>query len=274
MRAHAEHEEEVRVGVERRLQHAQALAAVGQVTASIGHEIGSPLGVILARAQRTLELSHCPGDIKEELDTIARQSERISRVVARLLDVARPSTRRTDAGSDVALVAEEVVGFIAPECRRRRVTARVERHEGALCAALDADQLFQVVFNLCMNALEAQPGGGALTVRTLPLSNGARAGATAKVVIEVEDAGPGVPSDARGRMFDAFFTTKADHGGSGLGLAIVSGIVREAGGTVELVAPKSAGACVRITLPCVEPAAARATATKQERNMTSSRVGP
>jgi signal transduction histidine kinase len=263
-RAHAEHEEEVRVGVERRLQHAQALAAVGQVAASIGHEIGSPLGVILARAQRTLELAHCPSDIKEELDTIARQSERISRVVARLLDVARPSMRKTEDGSDLALVAEEVLGFIAPECRRRRVTARIERHGGILRAALDADQLFQVVFNLCMNALEAQPDGGALTVRTFPLANGARAGGAGKVVIEVEDAGCGVPSEAADRIFDAFFTTKADCGGSGLGLAIVSGIVREAGGSVELVSGRKVGACLRITLPSVRPRAPRAAAVMRE----------
>jgi signal transduction histidine kinase len=115
--------------------------------------------------------------------------------------------------------------------------------------ALDADHLFQVAFNLCLNAVEAQKDGGEITVRILPSANGARADGVRKILLEIEDRGTGVPPEAAARVFDPFFTTKSESGGSGLGLAIVSGIVREAGGTVELASNSEKGSCFRVALP-------------------------
>lgn len=246
-------EEAARLAVERKLQHAQALAAVGQVAASIGHEIGSPLNVILGRARRLADQPGCPDVIRGELETIATQSERISRVVARLLTAARPA-QAPGKTSDVAQVAQEALAFLAPECRHRQIRARLDAGAGAKATvAIDADRLFQVIFNLCLNAIQAQRDGGELIVRVLP-------GAGRKVAFEVEDRGPGVPPEIAGRIFDAFFTSKGDGGGTGLGLAIVSGIVREVGGAVELLAAEPRGACFRVSLPAAVPAAARALA--------------
>lgn len=240
-RARVEHEEATRVAVERKLQHAQALAAVGQVAASIGHEIGSPLNVILGRARRLADQPGCPPSMRGELDTIAVQSERISRVVARLLVTARPP-QSVGSGSDVFQVVREALSFLGPECRQSGVRTRVEHDGQPARVALDADRLFQVVFNLCLNALQAQRDGGEITVRLL--SHGAP-----KVAFEVEDRGPGVPAEFAEHVFDAFFTSKGDRGGSGLGLAIVGGIVQEAGGTVELVPTDHGGARFRVGLP-------------------------
>jgi signal transduction histidine kinase len=238
-------EEAGRVAAERKLQHARALAAVGQVAASIGHEIGSPLGVILGRA-RLLAQSECPDPMKRDLTTIAEQSERISRVVARLLSVAR-APRVSGQTASVVRVVADVLQFLGPECRQRRVEARVDCDEPSLLVALDADQLFQVLFNLCWNAIEAQPGGGDLLIRVRANTKGA--GAMARVTIDVVDRGPGVPPDLASRIFDPFFTTKSDRAGTGLGLDIVSGIAREAGGSVELAPTEAPGACFRVTLP-------------------------
>lgn len=243
-------EEGARVAVERKLQHAQALAAVGQVAASIGHEIGSPLNVILGRARRLADQPGCPELIRGELETIAAQSERISRVVARLLTAARPA-QPPGKTSDVAQVAQEALAFLAPECRHRGIRARLDLAGAKAQAAIDADRLFQVIFNLCMNAIQAQRDGGDLIVRVLP-------GAGRKVAFEVEDRGPGVPPDIADRIFDAFFTSKGNGGGTGLGLAIVSGIVREVGGTVDLVAAEPRGACFRVSLPAGTPGVGRA----------------
>jgi signal transduction histidine kinase len=234
-------EEAARVVVERKLQHAQALAAVGQVAASIGHEIGSPLNVILGRARRLADQPSCPEPFRSELETIAVQSERISRVVARLLSVARPH-QSIGKGSDVVQVVRETLLFLGPECRHRRVKTRFEHDPASAHVALDADRLFQVVFNLCLNAMQAQRDGGELTVRLLPL-------AARKVTFEIEDRGPGVPAEFADHIFDAFFTSKDDRDGSGLGLAIVSGIVREAGGSVELAPTDHGGARFRVNLP-------------------------
>ena len=244
--ARAEREEAARAGVERRLQHAQALAAVGQVAASMAHEIGSPLNVILGRARRASDQPGCPDALKAELDTIAQQSERISRVVARLLAAARPP-RGAGRGSDLASVVKEALAFIAPECRQRGVQTRLEECDSGCRVALDGDRLFQVAFNLCLNALQAQPEGGEIRVRLL--RNGAPAHGAGQAAFEIEDRGPGVPHDDADHIFDPFFTSKGDRGGSGLGLAIVSGIVREAGGAVELLPTPHGGARFRVTLP-------------------------
>jgi signal transduction histidine kinase len=253
-RARVEQEEAARIGeeaarvvVERKLQHAQALAAVGQVAASIGHEIGSPLNVILGRARRIADQPSCPEPIRSELETIAVQSERISRVVVRLLSVARPA-QSLGNGSDVVQVVRETLLFLGPECRHRRVHTRFDHDLASAHVALDADRLFQVVFNLCLNAIQAQHDGGEITVRLLPI-------ATRKVTFDIEDRGPGVPIEFTDHIFDAFFTSKGDRGGSGLGLAIVSGIVREAGGRVELVPTDHGGARFRVTLPAAVSAA-------------------
>ncbi|WP_434047702.1 MULTISPECIES: ATP-binding protein [Sorangium] len=243
-RARLEQEQAARAAVERKLQQAHALSAVGQVVASIGHEIGSPLNVILARARRLADQPGWSDAARGELETIATQSERISRVVARLLSVARPP-RLLGRGGDVAQVAREVLAFLGPECRQRGITTRIE-HDGApLHVVLDADHLFQVVFNLCLNAAQAQPRGGEIAVRLRKLD-------ARKAAIEIEDRGPGVPPGVAEHIFEAFFTSRGDRGGTGLGLAIVEGMVREAGGSVELVSASHrdhGGACFRVTLP-------------------------
>ncbi len=247
-RGQADRERLARATVERRLQHAQALVAVGQVAASIGHEIGSPLAVILGRARRAAGQADCPEQVRHELDTIALQSERISRVVARMLDLARPG-RAAETGSDLGSVAGEVLEFLGPELRQRGVRARMERLAEDASTVLDADRTFQVVFNLCLNAAEAQPAGGDILVRVLSKAPGARGEGSAKVLLEVEDHGAGVPGDALGHIFEPFFTTKSDAGGTGLGLAITSSIVREAGGSIEVVSEEGKGTCFRVALP-------------------------
>lgn len=250
-RSRAERDEQERAAVERRLQHAHALAAVGQVAASIAHEIGSPLNVILGRAQRAADQPGCPPALRGELETIAGQSERISRVVARLLAVARPA-RSSDRGSNLVQVIQETLSFLGPECRQRRVRARFDPGGASPQVALDGDQMFQVVFNLCLNAVQAQPDGGELVVRLVPP---ARRGEEARrVAFEVEDAGPGVPEGFREHVFEPFFTSKGAQGGTGLGLAIVAGILRDAGGAVQLV-QAGRGACFRVTLPAGPPPA-------------------
>ena len=236
-------EEAGRVAAERKLLHARALAAVGQVAASIAHEIGSPLGVILGRARLLVDQPGCSELMQKDLETISDQSERISRVVARLLAVARPPQGFAQ-WSDAARVATDVLQFLGPECRQRRIAPRVECGDSAPRVSLDPDQLFQVLFNLCWNAIEAQPDGGELTVRI-------SRDESARVTIDVADSGPGVPHELATRIFEPFFTTKADRSGSGLGLDIVRGIVHEVGGSVRLAATRGPGACFRVTLPAV-----------------------
>ncbi|WP_438039907.1 ATP-binding protein [Sorangium sp. So ce128] len=268
-RERAVREEAARVNGERKLQQAQALAAAGQVATSLGHEIGSPLNVIHGRARRAADLPGCPEHLRAELETIARQSERITRVVSRLVSLARPP-RPQQADSDLRRVIDDAVAFLGPECRRRGIEPSVVC-EGAARArvALDSDRLFQVVFNLCLNAVEAQCRGGELAVRVLAECDGPAGSAV--VSFEVADAGPGIPAEDLQQIFDPFFTTKAAGGGSGLGLAIVRGIVEEAGGSVEAAASSTGGARFRVILPAIVSGSPASVEASSEASSESSR---
>jgi C4-dicarboxylate-specific signal transduction histidine kinase len=115
---------------------------------------------------------------------------------------------------------------------------------------MNPDRLFQVLFNLCMNAMQAQPDGGKVSVRIRDELS--QLSGESCVAIEVEDEGPGVPTELLGKITSPFFTTKAPGEGSGLGLAIVDGLVRDAGGRLEVENREEKGARFRVVLPKVE----------------------
>lgn len=224
-------EEAARAKVEVALHRTQMLAVAGQVAATLGHEIGSPLNVILGRARVAAEREDIPDDLRASLQSIATQSERIARVMSQFLSLARPNPGGATARCDLGAVAREVVGFLGQECRRAKVRASVEVAPGErLVVEAPHDQAFQVLFNLCLNGVQAQPQGGALRLSVARGEDGDRA----VVKATVRDAGPGVDASIRGKVFDPFFSTRLGAGGTGLGLAVVAGIVKELGGRVTV----------------------------------------
>lgn len=244
-------EEAARAKVEVELHRAQMLAVAGQVAATLGHEIGSPLNVILGRARVAAEREDIPDDLRASLQSIATQSERIARVMSQFLSLTRPTATGAVARSDLGAVAREVVGFLGQECRRAKVKAAVEVPEGErLAVEVPHDQAFQVLFNLCLNGVQAQPSGGRLKVTVR------RVDATIQAV--VEDAGPGVSEAVRGKVFDPFFSTRIGAGGTGLGLAVVAGIVKELGGRVVVdqgdASSELPGARFTVSLPAADGA--------------------
>ncbi|MBL8604843.1 MAG: histidine kinase [Myxococcales bacterium] len=219
-------EESARSALEAELHRAQMLAVAGQVAATLGHEIGSPLNVILGRARLAAERDELSPELRKTFTSIASQCERITRVVSQFLTLARPPTSGAGATTDAIAVAREVVSFLGHECRRVRIKSRVDAPDAKLTVAAGHDRLFQVLFNLAMNAVQAQPDGGALVVEVRD--------AAERIEIDVRDAGRGVPESIRGKVFDPFFSTRLSEGGTGLGLAVVAGIVRDLGGTVNV----------------------------------------
>lgn len=251
-RREANAQAQARASMERRVQHNQALAAAGQLAASVAHEIGSPLNIILGRARLSAEDPACPEPVREDLQTIADQCERISRVVQQLLDLVRvPSRVEGSESCAVAEVVNRVVDFVTPEGRMRGVAIEQSVDSEESRVALSEDRLFQVLFNLCMNAMQAQPDGGKVVVQVrdgrLPLS------CEACKAIEVLDNGPGVPDALLEAVTKPFFTTKPAGEGTGLGLAIVDGIVRDAGGKLEVENIQDGGAKFRVILPVARP---------------------
>ncbi len=229
-----------------RMRHAQALAVVGQVAGSFAHEIGSPLNTILGWSRLSAADEGLSPSVRRQFETIATQSERVARIVERLLAVARPAKDQIVA-VDLADVVREVTTFLAPDLRVRRVELHVLVAEALPPITTTRDRMIQVVMNLCVNAIQAQPGGGTLTVSLA--RNEGDAEAAPRIRLEVADAGPGIPEAERARIFEPFYTTKEDRGGTGLGLPIVADVLRELGGKIEVEDAPEGGALFRVLFP-------------------------
>lgn len=253
-RARLADEQIARSQLEGELNRAQMLAVAGQVASTLAHEIGSPLSVILGRARMNAERDDLDADTRATFTAIASQCERISRVIAQFLSLTRPAPEAAEAATDAGHTAREVVAFLGHECRRAKVRSEVIA-PAPVHVRVSHDRLFQVLFNLCINALHAQPAGGRLRVR-VSVETERREGFAdrAMACVEVADAGSGVPDALRGKVFDPFFSTRHASGGTGLGLAVVAGIVRDRDGRVTVTQadtddPELTGAVFRVWLP-------------------------
>jgi signal transduction histidine kinase len=243
-RRQLDEEEARRWELERRMQHAQALSVVGQVAASLAHDVGSPLSTILGWARLSASDETLPASTREQAVQVAQQCERITRIVRRMLTLARPP-EHAPGPVDMVSVAREVAAFLDPECRQRRIHIEVKVAPGLTPLVAERDRLLQLVMNLCMNAIQAQPTGGKLVIALEPSAASDRAG----MVLEVRDAGPGVSAEQRPHLFELFYSTKRDQGGAGIGLPIVVGIARELEGTVDVQRAPEGGACFRVWFP-------------------------
>lgn len=238
-RANTAQEAEGRRSALHALQAADRLVTVGQLSAAVAHEIGSPLQVLHGRARALVDR---PGDAEATARVgriLVEESERISRIVAQLLSITR---QRAPTRAEVDLVAacRDVCDLLEVEARRARVL--LTGPTGAPTPVWgDPDQVRQVVLNLVTNALAACAGGGRVTVNVEP------AGGSARLV--VSDDGHGMSAEVLRRAFDPLFTTRGERGGAGLGLAVVRGIVREHGGDVVLESAEARGTRVVVTWP-------------------------
>ena len=240
------------------LQQAQAqlvksekLAAIGQLTASVAHEINNPIAVMQGNLDLVREiLGQHAEPVRAELKLIDQQIDRMRLIVTQLLQYARPN--------DYAGYVEPVdvngalsSSLVLVEHLLARTRIRVERQLNAtLRAPINRQELQQVLINLMINAIQAMPDGGTLTLRTCdqPDAQG-RAG----VLSEICDSGAGLSDAVRERLFSPFFTTKND--GNGLGLWISVGLVERYGGTITAAnrpgaAEDPSGAAFGVWLPC------------------------
>jgi signal transduction histidine kinase len=248
---------------ERELARAENLAAVGELGATLAHEVRNPLSVIKHSAE--LLRRDYQGPEPELFDYIRQECDRLAATVQRTLDFARPP-RPGERFGDAEEAARATVGLLEPECRDRDVTLVFEaKGEGPWRVMLGLDQLKQALLNLVKNALDAivesrgetpegsRPAAGApgrearLVVR---LSR-----ASSRVLLSVEDNGPGMDRETLRRAKDPFFTTRVR--GSGLGLAIVDRLVREQGGELRIVSAKGRGTTAILVLKPA-PAGAKA----------------
>ncbi len=222
---------------QRQLIQRERLAALGELSAVVAHEVRNPLGVIFNSLGSLRRLLRPEGDARMLLDIVGEEADRLNRIVGDLLDFARPSTpvlrpEPLDRLVDEAIAAALAQGAPGVEVRR-------EAAEGLPPVPLDARLVRQAVVNVAVNAVQAMPRGGRLTVRTR------RDGDSG--LVEIEDTGAGIPAEVRDRLFEPFFTTKAS--GTGLGLAVVKRIVDGHGGEVTVQSGAGPGATFALRFP-------------------------
>lgn len=204
---------------------AAKFAFVGEVAAGIAHEVRTPLGIMRSSAQllaRTVPASE--RESVELAEMIVGEVDRIARVVNGLLELARPRLPQLEPTA-LDAVLQRALDFVDGQAREKSLTVRGE-FATVPPAQCDPEQVYQVALNLLVNAIQALPDGGHVTVRTLPAHDH-------RVGFEVEDDGPGIPPAMQERVFTPFFSGRV--GGTGLGLAIVQRMIQAHRGTVTLM---------------------------------------
>ena len=227
------------------LVHAEKLSAVGELASGVAHEINNPLTTILGQAQLLLGRADVPMPVRERVEMMADEASRAARIVQNLLLFARhyPPERRPCSISDQV---ERVLALKTYQLERDKIRVLTEFTP---CPPVWADEnkIQQVLLNLVQNAHQALvrvTTDRVLTLRVRPRAD--------RVVIEVIDNGPGIPTDVLPRIFDPFFTTKPPGEGSGLGLSVSYGIIGQHGGKLFAEARPEGGAAFVIELPTGE----------------------
>jgi signal transduction histidine kinase len=223
---------------QRQLLQSGKLATIGQMSAGIAHELNTPLTYIMGNVELLRAQVRDPVEL-EMLDAVARGAERIKTLVQRLLTFSRPAAE-APVPLDMNTLVERSLEFCHYQILKAGVQVQKDLAPQLPPVCGVASQLETALINLVVNALQAMGEGGQLTVTTR---------ATPDVQISVTDTGPGIPDDAQVKLFDPFYTTKADHGGTGLGLSIVLMAVERHQGRVEFDTSPSNGTTFRITLP-------------------------
>ena len=235
---------EVRLDERRLLQaqlaHQEKMAAFGLFAAGVAHEIGNPLAAISSELE-LLAGEQDLGVVQGSLGQIGVQVARISRILRELVDFAR---RRRDTEGDLSLnaVVEDTLRLIRPDPRTRAVTLSTTLDPDIPAVRGVEDHLVQVLINLVLNALDAMPSGGELTIRTRHLAD-------REVVLEVADTGVGMSPEVKERAFEPLFTTKPQGKGTGLGLSVCADLVQAAGGRIEVDSTPGRGSTFRVLLP-------------------------
>ena len=250
------HEVTEQRSLEAQFRQAQKMEAVGRLAGGVAHDFNNLLSVILGYTEITLAAGDLPRRVQENLEEVHEAGQRAAELTRQLLAFSRKQIiepRVLDLGAlvhDMEKMLRRVIG------EDIRLTTRLAEKLGHVRA--DPGQIEQIVMNLVVNARDAMPGGGTLTLETADSeidaafvreNPGARAGSY--VLLEVRDTGTGIPHEIQGKIFEPFFTTKGEGKGTGLGLATVYGIVKQNGGYIRIESEPGQGTCVLVFLPLV-----------------------
>jgi len=241
------------VRLEEQLQISEKMASIGLLAAGVAHEVNTPLTGISSFTQMLLEGAD-PKDPKTVLlEKIERQTFRAAKIVNGLLNLSRPGTASNERIEvDLNAIITDVFSLLEHQFTVGSIKVRRELSPSAAAVLGIEHQLQQVFLNLFLNARDAMPSGGWLSVSTRVEGD--------RVIAEIADTGSGIPSEQIARIYDPFFTTKSIGRGTGLGLSITYGIVREHDGTIDCDSAVGQGTRFTLALPLAQASARSARA--------------
>lgn len=243
------------VQLQERVLQNERFAANGRLAASVAHEMNTPLQSV----QTFLELAHIASESDRHtfLTYAAEETQRLGRIIRQLLDLYRPGASKLGL-VEINELIERILLLMGKLLRDHRVVIERDLTSGLPALMGYADELLQVLLNLIVNAIDAMPGGGRLTIRTNRQQNRQRVGPAGSstaldgaVMITISDSGRGINADLQSRIFEPFVTTKEN--GTGLGLSISRQIIEQHGGTISVASQPGQGSTFTIILPCLRP---------------------
>jgi two-component system, NtrC family, sensor histidine kinase HydH len=235
---------ELIIRIEEQLRRAERLSALGELSAILAHEIRNPLASIRGTAEILREDQTSAASRSEFLDILLKESDRLNRVVEDFLKMARPEPIHK-MPCDINEELRNMITLLSAQARGSKVV--LELKPSALPPfSGDGEKLRQAFMNIILNAIQASPAGGVVTVSTREDREKGR------LEISFSDAGPGISDEARQEIFEPFFTTKGT--GTGLGLPITKKIIEGHGGTIEVESLPGRGATFKVRLPRSEAA--------------------
>ena len=241
--------EEVKT-MSQQLWHSAKLATMGELAASIAHELNNPLATVSLRIESLLELCSPADPQHHTLLIIQQEVERMASLIANLLQFSRRGTSQVST-LNLADEIEKTLELIQYLLRDHNIQVVKELASNDLFISADRQKLRQLFLNLFTNASDAMPQGGTLTIRAMITQAAAdpRTDALPMAVIEIADTGIGIAAENLPRLGKAFFTTKPVGKGTGLGLAICHRIVQEHKGSLDILSEVNQGTTVRVVLP-------------------------
>jgi PAS domain S-box-containing protein len=243
--------------LEEDLRQAQKMESLGTLAGGIAHDFNNLLAVILGYAEFSQMQSSGNASLDKSLREIRRAAQRASGLVRQILTFSR-KTEVHSTPLDLNQLLRDLVGLLS-ETFPRMVTFDLELQDPLPPLLADQNQLEQIILNLCVNARDAMPSGGAITVSTTVVEGGAIMGSDAirdkkYACLQVSDTGTGMTPEVRARIFEPFFTTKSGNQGTGIGLAVVYGIVANHRGFIQVESTLKVGSTFKVYLPIAESA--------------------
>lgn len=233
------------------LHNANRLVTVGTLTAGMAHELGTPLGVVLARAQMIITDEDDLDDARKDAEEIVHQVTRMTKMCREVLDFAQPKPPTRDV-VDIVEIVRHAIELLAPEARTRTAKLVLAGTPPPTFVLGDPSKLMQVFTNLMINAAQAMPNGGNVTlrvgIRRIEPPAVEQLPAADYVCVDTDDTGTGIRTADLAHIFETFFTTKKTEG-SGLGLAVSSRIAREHDGWIGVVTREGHGSTFTVYMP-------------------------